>query len=196
MLKRRRMGNSESVGSVSDCSKYHRSVSTNSADSNQELLILGQPRLSDMAPDLAFKHPASRSNSLKNNKDVRKDVKYSPLATSEEEECAKGGDLSGDEVFLNEDSARYYNMQATLNRNSQRRHSIGTFVSSNVAGTSRERTSSFVTNFREEFCKDGITTGSANAIMDDHSLRHGSYPRKRCTRCTSKGEYHHDHLFY
>lgn len=80
---------------------YLRSVSTNSADSNQEMLIMGEPRLSDIAPDLAFKHPASRSNSLKNQKsEVVCD--YIPLATSEEQ----ADSLSGDEVFISEDSAR------------------------------------------------------------------------------------------
>lgn len=44
---------------------FLRSVSTNSADSNPELLVLGEPRLSDIAPDL--KEPR-RSNSLKNTK--------------------------------------------------------------------------------------------------------------------------------
>lgn len=71
-----------SVSSSSDCSlsrqptpprqgkqrgirNFLRSLSTNSADSNPELLVLGEPRLCDIAPDL--KEP-KRSNSLKNTK--------------------------------------------------------------------------------------------------------------------------------
>lgn len=115
------MGNGESASSASECSltrqatpprsrnpprdkkSYLRSVSTNSADSNQELLIMGEPRLSDIAPDLAFKHPASRSNSLKGNRaDMAGDLSYIPLATSEEQ----ADSLSGDEVFIAEESAR------------------------------------------------------------------------------------------
>lgn len=85
---------------------FLRSVSTNSADSNQELLILGEPRLSDIAPDLIMKHSPNRSNSLKTyrqkSSDMNYDLSYIPLPTSEEQ----ADDLSGDEVFVNEDSAR------------------------------------------------------------------------------------------
>lgn len=86
---------------------FLRSVSSNSADSNQELLILGEPRLSDMAPDLVAKHhPTSRSNSLKSQRqksaDMNYDLSYIPLPTSEEQ----ADDLSGDEVFTTDDCVR------------------------------------------------------------------------------------------
>lgn len=85
---------------------FLRSISSNSADSNQELLILGEPRQSDIAPDLVGKHPASRSNSLKTQRqkstEMHCDLTYIPLPTSEEQ----ADDLSGDEVFVSKDSAR------------------------------------------------------------------------------------------
>lgn len=71
---------------------FLRSVSSNSADSNQELLIMGEPRLSDIAPDIAFKHQANRSNSLKSRE--HQEFLYNPLPTSEE------GAESGDEVSV------------------------------------------------------------------------------------------------
>ncbi|XP_018564271.1 phosphoinositide 3-kinase adapter protein 1 isoform X2 [Anoplophora glabripennis] len=188
------MGNGESASSASECSltrqltppraknvcrdkkSYLRSVSSNSADSNQELLIMGEPRLSDIAPDLAFKHPASRSNSLKSNRaDIVGDLSYIPLATSEEQ----ADSLSGDEVFITEESARYYNLPAAK-RNGHRRHSIGTFVA-------RDRTYSTASSsrsFKEDFPPQEKEGAAKNIDIDDHSLRHASYPRKRCTRCT------------
>lgn len=85
---------------------FLRSVSTNSADSNQELLILGEPRLNDIAPDIIMKHSPNRSNSLKTQRqkssDMHCDLSYIPLPTSEEQ----ADDLSEDEVFVSEDSAR------------------------------------------------------------------------------------------
>lgn len=100
------------LGSATDKHVQHdkrfflRSVSSNSADSNQELLILGEPRLSDIAPDLIMKHCPKRSNSLKNDRqkrsDIHFDLSYIPLPTSEEQ----ADDLSEDEVFISEDSAR------------------------------------------------------------------------------------------
>lgn len=126
---RKQMGHTDSLSSASESSLtrqltppagknatyrdkrfFLRSVSSNSADSNQELLILGEPRLSDIAPDLIVKHPANRSNSLKNQRqksaDMHCDLSYIPLPTSEEQ----ADDLSGDEVFVSEDSARLVNI--------------------------------------------------------------------------------------
>ena len=100
--KPHRMGTSDSECSLSRTStppkgqrrlrSFLRSVSSNSADSNQELLIMGEPRLSDIAPDLAFKHQ-SRSNSLK-SRDGHGEVVYNLVPTEEEED----GEASGDEV--------------------------------------------------------------------------------------------------
>lgn len=85
---------------------FLRSVSSNSADSNQELLVLGEPRISDIAPDLIAKNTANRSNSLKSQRqksaDMHCDLSYIPLPTSEEQ----ANDISEDEVFISEDSAR------------------------------------------------------------------------------------------
>ncbi|XP_064213950.1 phosphoinositide 3-kinase adapter protein 1 isoform X1 [Tribolium castaneum] len=148
---------------------FLRSVSSNSADSNQELLIMGEPRLSDIDPDLAFKHQASRSNSLRTRE--HQDLLYNLLPTSEEAE------LSGDEVFLGEETATYYNCSP-----SKRRHSIGTFIS-------RERSTSVASSsrsFKDDFPLAIVHATSAgdSPIFDDHALRHASYPRKRCPRCT------------
>ncbi|KAK5649603.1 hypothetical protein RI129_000632 [Pyrocoelia pectoralis] len=171
-----------------------RSNSSNSADSNQELLIMGEPRLSDIAPDIVVKYPgADRSNSLKYSKkpELRQchDLMYFSLPTTDDITPAE---YSGDEeVFISEESARYYNLASISNTDPNiRRHSISTF-------TSRERSSSVASSsrsFKEDFPQaivhatgDGksVTTGSSINI-DDHSLRHGSYPRKRCNRCTKK----------
>lgn len=202
-----RMGNTDSVSSSSDCSlnrqltprsagqpkfsgmrSFLRSVSSTSADSNQELLIMGEPRLSDIAPDLAYKHPASqeprRSNSLKNTKSQFQDLMYCPLPTSEE--AAIAAEMYGkEEVLITEDSARYYNCSAI--KPEQRRHSIGTFMT-------RERTVSIASSSRsfKDDIPEGIACGDdglkpGGTAIDDHSLRHGSYPRKRCSRCT-RGE--------
>lgn len=85
---------------------FLRSVSSHSADSNQELLIMGEPRISDIAPDLITKNSAKRSNSLKNQRqksaDMHCDLSYIPLPTSEEQ----ANDLSEDEVFVTDDTAR------------------------------------------------------------------------------------------
>lgn len=169
-----------------------RSVSSNSADSNQELLIMGEPRLSDIAPDLAFKYPSNveprRTNSLKSSKKSElqcHDLMYFPLPTSEDTVVSE---VSGDEeVFISEDSARYYNFPAISGTN-RRRHSISAF-------TTRERSTSITSSsksFKEDFPQavihataEGQSVGPSSSVsIDDHSLRHGSYPRKRCNRCT------------
>ncbi|XP_066146794.1 phosphoinositide 3-kinase adapter protein 1 isoform X1 [Euwallacea fornicatus] len=162
-----------------------RSVSTNSADSNQELLIMGEPRLSDMAPDLAYKHP-SRSNSLKRSQE---NGHYLPLPASE-----TGADelVEEDEVFLADDSARYSNFSvfkrvgsgsnSPKGPSSPRRHSISTFNSrdraNSVASSSR--------SFKDDFSTTMQENAASSSAIDEHSLRHMSYPRKRCLKC-SKG---------
>lgn len=92
-------------------------------------------------------------------------------------------------MFIAEDSARYYTKNAKTTSNGQRRHSIGTFMG-------RERSESVASrrSFREDFpqaiihaTSDGDSVDEASLIVDDHALRHASYPRKRCPRCT-RGE--------
>ncbi|KAF5307318.1 hypothetical protein FQR65_LT07034 [Abscondita terminalis] len=165
-----------------------RSNSSNSADSNQELLIMGEPRLSDIATDCKKYRDVQRSNSLKNQKLQNHDLMYFPLPTEE----VPVSEFSGDEeVFVTEDCARYYNLTAISNTDPNiRRHSISTF-------TTRERSSSVASSsrsFQEDFPQavvhatvDGKTVAASSSInIDDHSLRHASYPRKRCNRCTKK----------
>lgn len=191
-----------------------RSISSTSADSNQELLILGEPRMSDIAPDLhiPFHLPMplksetdSRDGSLKKGD---RDCMYGSLAKADEETLMSDDD---EEVFLEEDSARYYNFGGTamggqagpLVPPGRRRHSIGTFMG-------RERTISVASStrsFKDDFpstctaaaaaaamsssrdmtdtCQaSGRLSGSnSSVIIDEHTLRHGSYPRKRCTKC-------------
>lgn len=156
-----------------------RSVSTNSADSNQELLVLGEPRISDMAPELAmrtFKGEPRRSNSLKTKSELHNGVKYSAIPTE---------DLTDDEeVFLNGESARYYNSSAA---SSGRRHSIGTFMArdrSSVASSSKSFKDDRSQAFGSDVIGDHDGEGSGLGVIDEHSLRHASYPRKRCVRCT------------
>lgn len=113
---------------------------------------------------------------------------YCPLPTSEE--AARAAELSEDEeVFISDDSAKYYNFTAASGQLVEhRRHSIGTFMT-------RERTTSFASSSKS--FKDDVPLGMIHATangdsvksvasitIDDHSLRHGSYPRKRCSRCT------------
>lgn len=171
-----------------------RSVSSNSADSNQELLIMGEPRLSDLAPDLACKYSNNaeprQTNSLKNSKKSElqcHDLMYFPLPTSED---AAVSEVSGDEeVFISEDSARYYNFAAISNTSANiRRHSISTFItrerSASVASSSRSFKEDFPQAIIHATAEGQAVTASSSVNIDDHSLRHGSYPRKRCNRCT------------
>lgn len=104
------------------------------------------------------------------------DLMYQILPTSEE----AADELSGDEVFLSDECATYYNYSPS--RTNPRRHSIGTFMG-------RERSSSVASSsksFKEDFPQAIVhaTSDGDSVIIDDHSLRHASYPRKRCPRCT------------
>ncbi|XP_019758359.2 phosphoinositide 3-kinase adapter protein 1 isoform X2 [Dendroctonus ponderosae] len=159
-----------------------RSVSSNSADSNHELLIMGEPRLSDMAPSLAYKHP-SRSNSLKK---AQENPRCIPMS---EEDEGSDGLLEEDEVFLADDGARYSNCSAVKRVNgssslkrsgSPRRHSISSFNArdraSSVASSSR--------SFKGDFSATMQESVSATSKVDEHSLRHMAYPRKTCLMCT------------
>ncbi|KAK9877610.1 hypothetical protein WA026_019280 [Henosepilachna vigintioctopunctata] len=62
-----------------------------------------------------------------------------------------------------------------------KRHSLGAIAS-------RERTTSLpssLKSFPEELTVklDEIATSSGPEVIDDNSIRHGSYPRKRCNKC-------------
>lgn len=158
-----------------------RSVSTNSADSNQELLVLGEPRLSDMAPEVVMKTVKAeprRSNSLKTKSEMHNGIKYSAIPTDD-----PMIDTDDEEVFLTNETAKYYNTSVI---NDRRRHSIGTFMTrdrSSVASSSK----SFKDDRNQTFGSDvidNVEDGSGLGVIDEHSLRHASYPRKRCVRCT------------
>lgn len=196
------MGNVESVSSTSENSldqqhtpprsanqtnrslrSFLRSMSLNSTSSNQELLIMGEPRLLDIAPDLASKLPISRESPRSSSHLQGADMMYFPLPQSEDAAAAQ--DVSGDEeVFVSEGAVKYYNFAASAPDAQQRRHSIGSFLT-------RDRTVSF--NSSSKSVKDDVTDDiipvhtafkdSTRAGIDAHSLRHGSYPRKRCNRC-------------
>ncbi|KAL3279692.1 hypothetical protein HHI36_017198 [Cryptolaemus montrouzieri] len=189
--ERKRNANSGSISSSSECSlsrqltpprnkmtlrSFGRSISTNSTDSSQ--FIRGEPRLSDLAPELAAKHISKQNAKTK----MQNGIIYSSLAVDPD-----SGD-SGDEVFLEDNTARYYNFSAA-----SRRHSIGAFAA-------RERTtslSSSMKSFRDELPSTsakadevdssievaGLVATSGIETIDDHSIRHGSYPRKRCNKC-------------
>lgn len=158
-----------------------RSVSSNSADSNQELLVLGEPRLSDMAPEIVMKTVKGeprRSNSLKTKSEMHNGMKYSAIPTDD-----PMIDTDDEEVFLTNETAKYYNTSAI---NGKRRHSIGTFMArdrNSVASSSK----SFKDDRSQAFGSDvidNVDDGSGLGVIDEHSLRHASYPRKRCARCT------------
>lgn len=176
-----------SLSSSSDCSlsrqltpprnrmgmrSFARSISSNSTESSQ--FIRGEPRLSDLAPDLAAKHMSKQKTK------VQQGVVYSSLALEPESD-------SGDEVFLDEGSARYYNCSA-----GSRRHSVGSFAARDRAAS----VSSSMRSFREEMPSSsrvedvdcavdlsGMVEPSPVDVIDDHSIRHGSYPGKRCSKC-------------
>ncbi|XP_045478573.1 phosphoinositide 3-kinase adapter protein 1 isoform X1 [Harmonia axyridis] len=180
-------GTCGSVSSSSECSlsrqltpprnrmgmrSFARSISSNSTESSQ--FIRGEPRLSDLAPDLAAKHISKQKTKVQGG------IVYSSLALEPESD-------SGDEVFLDENTARYYNCSG-----GNRRHSVGSYAA-------RDRTtsvSSSMRSFREEMpssskvdevdCSveiSGMMATSPVDVIDDHSIRHGSYPRKRCNKC-------------
>lgn len=159
-----------------------RSVSTNSADSNQELLVLGEPRISDMAPELVMKTVKAeprRSNSLKTKAEMHNGIKYSALPTDD----VMMIDTDDEEVFLTGESAKYYNTSAI---NGRRRHSIGTFMArdrSSIASSSKSFKDDRSPAFGSDVT-DHVDDGSGLGVIDEHSLRHASYPRKRCIRCT------------
>lgn len=169
-----------------------RSVSSTSADSNQELLIMGEPRLSDIAPELNIKlsNEPRRSNSLKTTRTDNRNL-YLPLPTSEIE----ADELSGEdeEVFISENSARYYNLTAKHGNTvaNRRRHSIGTVMARERSVSVTSSNASFKDDFPQVIIHataDGNTVGANSVPIDDHSMRHSSYPRKRCNRCT-RGEW-------
>ncbi|XP_028128582.2 phosphoinositide 3-kinase adapter protein 1 isoform X1 [Diabrotica virgifera virgifera] len=150
---------------------YLRSVSSNSADSNQELLIKGEPRLSDIAPDLSFKGPPSRSSSIKSQKsDFITDLSYLPRTLSEEPVDI----FSENEVFDSENTERYHNF-TPMERTSQRRHSIGTFVAAPV--DNRQTIKQSDTNLSTTLSKN-----VKEVEVEIHSTRQASYPRKRCIK--------------
>ncbi|KAF7271520.1 hypothetical protein GWI33_015595 [Rhynchophorus ferrugineus] len=167
---------------------FFRSISSNSADSNQELLIMGEPRLSDMAPDLAFKHP-SRSNSLKR---TNENIPFLQPAAEEDDTDL----LQEDEVFLEEDTARYTNFNAgrrvsngntspRAGTSSPRRQSVGNYGARDRTNSVASSSKSFKDDFSQMLQESDVAGTSA---IDEHSLRHMSYPRKRCLKC-SKGKW-------
>ncbi|CAG9857713.1 unnamed protein product [Phyllotreta striolata] len=151
---------------------YLRSLSTNSADSNKSLLIMGEPRLSDIAPDLSLssKNPPSRAGSLKGDK--------SEFMAASEEARLDHEDLSEDEVFIDKEIVRYHNFPGSQTGGARRRHSIGTFAVRKSCGENSQRDEP--AGFKEDFPSNG---GDFDADLDDHAVRHASYPRKRCFKC-------------
>lgn len=175
-----------------------RSVSSNSADSNQELLVLGEPRPSDIAPPSPYLHshreePRNKGKKSKSNGEiVNNDLLYCPLATSEE--AADEVDFSdGDEeeVFLTEDSAKYYNVSAS--RENGRRHSVGTYLLQE-----RDRALSVASSSKS--CREDVPQATVHATLEGDAVKPASVSseselarstrssRRRCTRCNVKGE--------
>lgn len=185
----RQTSHSKTWQNKSSSRSFLRSISSTSADSNQELLIMGEPRFSDIAPDLAVKLPFNeprRSNSLKNKTEFEQN-NDDVFCTLSPENSSGPLDLSDEEIFLSEGKAHYYNFKVN-----KRRHSISTFTvrerSTSVASSSK----SFKDDMSQAVVHSKLEEERSNPIMrtiaiDDHSLRHASYPRKRCNKC-SRGE--------
>lgn len=154
-----------------------RSVSSNSADSNQELLVLGEPRPSDIAPPSPFLPTHRRV--VRKSGDIREDLIYCPLATSEEAVQGKpcSDDEEEEEVFLTEDTARYYN----ISREPGRRHSIATYMTHE-----RERALSVASTSRS--CQEEVTL---HATVDGEIVRapYLSGSSRRSNRYGVKREY-------
>lgn len=172
-----------------------RSLSSNSTDSNQELLVLGQPRPTDIAPctrsSVETNRRLRKKNRAKGGSTSNDMTAYSPLATSEEIANEEFASEEEEEVFLMEDSVKYYNLSA--NREAGRRHSIGTYLVQE-----RERALSIASSsksFREEVPQatvhatlDGDIVKSASITLEvEQPRRPGSY-RRRCNHCTAKGK--------
>lgn len=145
---------------------------------------MGEPRLLDMAPDLASKFPKSREAPRSSSQLQGIDMMYFPLPQSEEAAVAPDVSDGDEEVFVAEGAVKYYNFAASASESKQRRHSVGGFLT-------RDRTVSF-TSSSSKSVKDDVTEDMIQAAykdsgraagIDAHSLRHGSYPRKRCNRC-------------
>ncbi|PSN40936.1 hypothetical protein C0J52_16269 [Blattella germanica] len=118
-----------------------RSMSANSSTNNQhhlpgvyqlqhQLLVLGEPRPSDMAPESIAHQQHRRNHSNKSLELLSNDMVYCPVpevpAPTASEELLSA---SPEEVFLgNGGDARYYNLTIPLPGATRRRHSIGTFL--------------------------------------------------------------------
>lgn len=152
-----------------------RSVSTNSADSNQELLVLGEPRPSDIAPPSPYL-PSHKKRNVKRSSDMTDDLVYCPLAT--EDNTAEGMYSEEEEVFLSEDlSAKYYN----IGREAGRRHSIGTYLSHE-----RERALSVASTSKS--CKEeAVVHATAEGEIVRATSLNGT--TRRINRCNFKREY-------
>lgn len=150
-----------------------RSVSSTSADSNQELLVLGEPRPSDIAPPSPYLPSHKRRNS-KRSSDLNDDLVYCPTG---DENNGDGIYSEEEEVFLSEDSAKYYN----VGRETRRRHSIGTYLNHE-----RERTLSVASTSIS--CKEeAIVHATAEGEIVRAASLNGT--TKRINRCHNKREY-------
>lgn len=151
-----------------------RSVSTNSADSNQELIVLGEPRPSDIAPLSPFL--LSHKRSVKRSSELTDDLVQFPLTA--EENRTESIYSEEEEVFLSEDSAKYYNVGVKTGR----RHSIGTYLSHD-----RERTLSVASTSRS--CKEeAIVHATAAGEIARAPSVNGKLSLTRRNRCNGKSE--------
>lgn len=156
------------------------SMSLNSTSSNQELLIMGEPRLSDIAPDLAVSVSVPRESLINNSQLQEADLMYFPLPSPEE--VAIKPVFCKDEMIASEGTARYYNFTPSM-KMKQRRHSIGSFTmcDSVINFSSLSKNAKYnATNGTEQFSNNGSNgVASTNA----HSITHESYAGKLCNRC-------------
>lgn len=174
LLKRRGMGGTttSSSGSMSPPTTPPATVSTVvtrrgnrtllrsiSAQGDASLLVLGSPRICDLAPS---QRPQTRRRASSSASDVV--ISASPLSLDDD-----------GEVFLSANGeARYYNLginhPATLPPTAgtgRRRHSIGAFLRSNSATT---------------------PTRENNPLLKAEEPKPAHSIRKRCDRCAEKGK--------
>lgn len=148
-----------------------RSVSTNSGDSNQELLVLGEPRASDIAPPSPFLNTHKKSKTSSN---VEDDLVNFGANSENNGHCSED-----EEVFLSEDSTKYYNLVAK----SGRRHSIGTYLNHE-----RERVSTGSSGSLR--CKaEAVVHANAEGEIVRASSLSGRLSLTRRNRISGKSEY-------
>ncbi|XP_018333041.1 phosphoinositide 3-kinase adapter protein 1 [Agrilus planipennis] len=146
-----------------------RSLSSNSDNSNHELTIHDH-RLPDFYTD--------ECNISETEWNSAKTVTKSESEVQKSENEDDGFDV---------DNLRYYNVSSDTF--ADRRHSTGAIAaneSNDNLPLQKDTSQATVTSNCVGKNHDSLRHFSTGAVLDDHSLRHGSYPRKRCNLCNKR----------